>query len=777
MSLTGSTMNSSRAVPDEAIGSVLLVEDDEMVQQLVGHALQRQGYHVVTAENGEQALARVAEAIPDVIVADVAMPGMDGFALLSRLRSDPVGRQIPLIFLTARGGMEDVVTGLELGADDYLLKPFDVRELVARVASKVRRPPVPVEQLGTDLRTGLLSQSRLLYHLAREMRRAGRTGQVGTLAVLAINEIDSVRGRLGARAVDELAKQVADAVRKDAVQLEEIGRDGQGRFLLLLPDTTPQVARERLERLSRRVATSTFLVAGERLRFTPVIGHLDFRAGSNESVLHSRALLALEEAALHLDLQPVEFRPEMVAAARLRRQPQEFRWHRLRDAVRTPAQALATVILGLVLPFVAYVTAEQVGFPLADVIYPVVVVGLVVTAASIWIEGFLALDPPRAPEEPAVDYPAASAIIAAYLPNEAATVVETVESFLRLDYPGPLQVVLAYNTPRPLPIEDHLREIARRDPRFVPLHVPYSTSKAQNINTALAMVTGTFVGIFDADHHPAEDSFRRAWRWLSNGYDVVQGHSVVRNGDASWVARMVAVEFESIYAVSHPGRSRLHGFGIFGGSNGYWRTDLLREIRMHGGMLTEDIDSSLRVVQAGGRIATDPRLISRELAPTTLGALWNQRMRWAQGWFQVSLRHLVRSFRSPRLTLRQKVGLGFLLGWRELYGWVSVQVLPLIAFQIYAKDRDVQWFVPVFVLTTLFTMAVGPAQALFAYRLAAPDVRRHRRWFIHYLLVASLFYTEMKNVIGRIAQLKQVSGERRWKVTPRGATESEAGAA
>jgi cellulose synthase/poly-beta-1,6-N-acetylglucosamine synthase-like glycosyltransferase len=199
------------------------------------------------------------------------------------------------------------------------------------------------------------------------------------------------------------------------------------------------------------------------------------------------------------------------------------------------------------------------------------------------------------------------------------------------------------------------------------LRIQRSTSKAQNVNAALAEARGEIVGVFDADHQPAPDSFVRAWNWLSNGYDVVQGHCVVRNGEETWVARTIAVEFESIYAVSHPGRARLHGFGVFGGSNGYWRTDLLRAIRMHGFMLTEDIDSSMRVVESGGKIASDPGLLSHELAPVNLSALWNQRMRWAQGWFQVSRKHVWHGLQSEHLSIRQKLGLFYLLGWREVY--------------------------------------------------------------------------------------------------------------
>jgi hypothetical protein len=164
-----------------------------------------------------------------------------------------------------------------------------------------------------------------------------------------------------------------------------------------------------------------------------------------------------------------------------------------------------------------------------------------------------------------------------------------------------------YVTPQAQETEALLQEIAREDRRFKVVRVDGSESKAQNVNAALSEATGEFIGIFDADHHPDPHCFRRAWRWLASGYDVVQGHCMVRNGDETWVSRMVAVEFEAIYAVSHPGRARLHDFGIFGGSNGYWKARLLHETRMHASMLTEDIDSSMRVVEAG--ITTLPEVM------------------------------------------------------------------------------------------------------------------------------------------------------------------------
>ena len=330
-------------------------------------------------------------------------------------------------------------------------------------------------------------------------------------------------------------------------------------------------------------------------------------------------------------------------------------------------------------------------------------------------------------------------------------------------------MILAYNTPHDMAVENVLRAIAQRDSRFVPLRVANSTSKAQNINTAVAEVRGQFVGIFDADHQPRPDTFTRAWRWLADGYDVVQGHCVVRNGEASWVARLVAVEFELIYGSSHPGRMRLHNFGVFGGSNGYWKTDLLRQTRMHGFMLTEDIDSSIRIVEAGAKIVSDPQLLSFELAPTGLAALWHQRMRGAQGWFQVSLKHLWDGQRSKHLSPRQKFGLFWLLGWREVYPWISIQMFPLIAYWAvkYGGLDKLDWLVPIFVLTTVFTLSVGPGQAWFAYQVGVPEIRQHKRWFWAYFFITSVFYAEFKNVIARVAQVKELIHERQWKVTPR----------
>lgn len=593
--------------------------------------------------------------------------------------------------------------------------------------------------------------------------RRDRSRWAPAVAVLELVEYRRVESRFGRRGVAQVLATVAELAEAELSEHEQLSVDKHGRLIILLRSTPEPLIERRLDDLVVRLTRARVDLGDEHLQLTPVCGWAssvdqDGRVKDPHELL-ARATAAADVASQQLDLVPRRWTPSS-ATSSPRRLPQP---------IRTGLQVLLTFLLGVGLPFGALVLLDENGIDLGTPAYLLVTAAVVITAVLIWIEGLNGLAPRRPPDEPARDYPPASAIIPAYLPNEAATIVDTLRAFLDVDYPGDLQIVLAYNTPQPMPVEAELDALAALEPRLTVLRVPFSTSKSQNVNAALQVVTGEFTGIFDADHHPAPDVFRRAWRWLSHGADVVQGHCVIRNGDASWVARTVAVEFESIYAVSHPGRAKLHGFGLFGGSNGFWRTSVLHEIRMHGDMLTEDIDSSVRALLAGRRVVNDPAMISRELAPATVGSLWHQRLRWAQGWFQVSRRHLAAALRSPRLSRRNKLGVAFLLGWREVYPWLSLQAISVVGFLAWQAGgvSNLDWAIPTFLLTTLCAASVGPAQTLLAWRVGAPEIRRRRRWFWAYLVLSMLCYTEFKNVIARVAQLKELFGERRWVVTPR----------
>ncbi len=118
---------------------ILVVEDDTDIADLIAHYLRKAGHTVEAVASGTAALRRVKESAPDLILLDLMLPGMDGLLVCQTLRSDPATAAIPIIMLTARGEEAERVTGLELGADDYVTKPFSPRELTARVAALLRR--------------------------------------------------------------------------------------------------------------------------------------------------------------------------------------------------------------------------------------------------------------------------------------------------------------------------------------------------------------------------------------------------------------------------------------------------------------------------------------------------------------------------------------------------------------------------------------------------------------------------------------------------------------
>ncbi|HLH30203.1 MAG TPA: response regulator transcription factor, partial [Terriglobia bacterium] len=118
---------------------VLIVDDDPDIQRLVSYNLTQAGFQVTAASNGRSALDTVHEDPPDLIILDVMMPDIDGMEVCRTLRQEEASRRIPIIMLTARGEEIDRVVGFEIGADDYVMKPFSPRELVLRVKSILRR--------------------------------------------------------------------------------------------------------------------------------------------------------------------------------------------------------------------------------------------------------------------------------------------------------------------------------------------------------------------------------------------------------------------------------------------------------------------------------------------------------------------------------------------------------------------------------------------------------------------------------------------------------------
>jgi len=142
--------------------AIIVIEDDEDILELVRYNLAKEGYQVTGAKTGEDGLSEVIDNIPDLVILDLMLPGMDGLDVCRRLKNTPSTHDIPIIMLTAKGEESDIVTGLELGADDYITKPFSPKVLIARIRAVLRRKSVePFEE------TEVIRSHDLIIHPGR----------------------------------------------------------------------------------------------------------------------------------------------------------------------------------------------------------------------------------------------------------------------------------------------------------------------------------------------------------------------------------------------------------------------------------------------------------------------------------------------------------------------------------------------------------------------------------------------------------------------------------
>jgi DNA-binding response OmpR family regulator len=146
-------------------GRVLVVEDEPDISGLLTFHLEREGYQVVRARNGLDALQQVRARRPDLVLLDLMLPGIDGLEVCRQLRQDAATATLPVVMLTAKGEEVDRVLGLELGADDYIVKPFSPKEVVARVRAVLRRSRTPVDRAPVVIGAVVIDVARHTVHV------------------------------------------------------------------------------------------------------------------------------------------------------------------------------------------------------------------------------------------------------------------------------------------------------------------------------------------------------------------------------------------------------------------------------------------------------------------------------------------------------------------------------------------------------------------------------------------------------------------------------------
>ncbi len=212
---------------------ILIADDEPAVRQLLELVLRSQGYEVFVTQNGDQLVRTAQEWIPDLVIVDLMMPQMDGYEAIRQLRNDTRTAHVPMLILTARSTAEDVVTGFDTGADDYVTKPFNIPELLARIRAHLRRAAqTPVHNPLTGLAGNVLLTEELKYRLRNDSSFA--------LLYVDLDNFKAFNDTYGPARGDRLIKLVADVlvevVQQHGAPSDFIGHIGGDDFAVL---TTP----------------------------------------------------------------------------------------------------------------------------------------------------------------------------------------------------------------------------------------------------------------------------------------------------------------------------------------------------------------------------------------------------------------------------------------------------------------------------------------------------------------------------------------------------------
>ena len=263
----------------------LLIVEDEADKRDALAALLEADYQVATARDGEEGV-RVARADPpDLVLMDLVMPRMDGFAALEALRGDHRTAEIPVIFVSGRGDDVTRVRGLDLGAVDFLAKPFSERELKARIERTLRlaRRQTQLRELAqTDALTGLANLRAFRARLEEEVKRAQRYGTPLTCVMADMDHLKPLNDELGHAAGDRAIAAVADVVRTELRETDFAARYGGDEFVVLLPHTSAAEGRVFAERVCERLRETSLEAGGRRAGLAASFGVAEIGSGAAE---------------------------------------------------------------------------------------------------------------------------------------------------------------------------------------------------------------------------------------------------------------------------------------------------------------------------------------------------------------------------------------------------------------------------------------------------------------------------------------------------------------
>ena len=297
-----------------AKANILLVEDNKGQANVIKQYLVKNGYEVTAVEDGVSAFKTAKTASFDLILLDRVLPDMDGSEVCRWLKLDQKTRDVPVIMLTVKNAMNDKVSGLEAGADDYLPKPFDEAELNARIYARLRakiqqdelkKKNTQLEDMLTrveslaimDPLTGLFNRRRFETLLNNEFKRAARYQSSLSLMLIDIDHFKVVNDTYGHQIGDVVLKEVANVIQNTLREVDTPARWGGEEFIVLSPNTTKDKVIRAAERILQSVANRSYSgIGGHRITVSIGIGgipHPDI--DTQEKLIHA-ADLAMYEA-------------------------------------------------------------------------------------------------------------------------------------------------------------------------------------------------------------------------------------------------------------------------------------------------------------------------------------------------------------------------------------------------------------------------------------------------------------------------------------------------
>jgi diguanylate cyclase (GGDEF)-like protein len=271
-----------------AKAKVLLVEDDPVQAKATQDLLQRTGYEVEWATDGINAIKMVKTSKPDIILLDVILPGLDGHEVCRWLKIEESTKGIPVIMLTIKKELADKITGLQVGADDYLPKPYNELELNARIYASLRTKALQdelkmknrqleelllkVEYMATtDALTGLYNRRRFHDALSKEFERSRRYRTPFTLIMVDIDHFKKINDNHGHVIGDNVLKEVSKIFMKNVREIDTASRYGGEEFMIILPNTEKEGALNVAERF--RKGTEEFKFSDFNGSITVSIGY------------------------------------------------------------------------------------------------------------------------------------------------------------------------------------------------------------------------------------------------------------------------------------------------------------------------------------------------------------------------------------------------------------------------------------------------------------------------------------------------------------------------